>query len=118
MCNDMENNVDFQRLVSKLKRKLEEREIIITDSEIEDEIQFALLEYYNDRHFSPTSNQLYESIYEGIIIQLAISAIAKEGAEGEISHSEGGVGRSYDNGSNYPLSLTKKIIPLAKGVDV
>lgn len=118
MCNDMENNVGFQKLVSKLKRKLEARNISMNDSEIEDEIQFALLEYYNDRHFSPTNEQLYEPIYEGIIIQLAISSIAKEGAEGETSHSEGGVGRGYDNGSNYPLSLTKKIIPLVKGVDI
>ena len=66
----------------------------------------------------PTDDKPFEEIYAGIIIQLAISSISKYGAEGETSHSEGGVSRSYDNASNYPLSLTRKIIPLAKGVDI
>lgn len=117
MCNDLTTNVDFQKLIERLKKKLKNSDIVIDDSDIADEINFALLEYYNDRHFSPTGNQLYEPIYEGIIIQLAMSSISKRGAEGEKSHSEGGVARSYDNASNYPLSLTRKIIPLAQGVD-
>ena len=117
MCNDLKNNVDFQKLTTRLKRKIEAQGIEISEDDIEDEIQFALLEYYNDRHFSPKGNQLYEPIYEWIIIQLAISSISKMGAEGETSHSEGGVGRGYDNASNYPLSLTRKIIPLAQGVE-
>jgi len=113
---DFENNGKIQQLAEKLKDRLERREIIIEDEELEQELEFALLEYYNDRHFSPTDDEPYEKIYEGIIIQLAVSAIMKKGAEGEKSHSEGGVNRSYDSASDYPAGLTKKIIPLAKGV--
>lgn len=116
MEEDIKGNEKFQELVNKVNTRVENDEFSISNDEIEDETLFALLEYYNDRHFSPKDDMLYEPIYEGIIIKLAISAIAKRGAEGEKSHSEGGVNRSYDNASDYPLSLTRKIIPLAKGV--
>lgn len=113
---DFENNEKVQSLIDKLKTRIEAKGLSATEDDAEVEIQNALLEYYNDRHYTPTDDKPYEDIYEGIILQLAISAISKYGAEGESSHSEGGVSRSYDNASDYPLSLTRKIIPLAKGV--
>lgn len=116
MENDIVRTIEFQKLLEKVQTRIENQDIEIDEDELEDEVLFALLEYYNDRHFSPKNNEIYESIYEGVIVQLAISSIFKRGAEGENSHSEGGVGRGYDNASNYPLSLTRKIIPLAKGV--
>lgn len=116
MEEDIKEKEQFQELVAKVTKKFEKEEVSIDADEIEDETLFALLEYYNDRHFSPKNDELYEPIYEGIIVKLAVSALAKKGAEGENSHSEGGVGRGYDNASDYPLSLTRKIIPLAKGV--
>lgn len=115
---DFENNEKISNLVSRLISKLEAKGLSVNETDAVDEIQNALLEYYNDRHYTPTEEKPYEEIYSGIIIQLAISAISKYGAEGETSHSEGGVSRSYDNASDYPLSLTRKIIPLAKGVDI
>lgn len=114
----MENDEKIQKLVSKLKSRARARGFSITDDEAQDEIEMALLEYYNDRHFNPTNEEPYEEKYSGIITQLALSSIAKYGAEGERIHSEGGISRTYDNASNYPLKLTQKIIPLAKGVDV
>ena len=113
---DIVNTIEFQKLVEKVRARVESQDLEINEDDLKDEVLFALLEYYNDRHFSPENGEIYESIYEGVIIQLAISSIFKRGAEGEKSHSEGGVNRSYDNASNYPLSLTRKIIPLAKGV--
>lgn len=113
---DIVNTIEFQKLVEKVRARVENQDLEISEDELKDEVLFALLEYYNDRHFSPENGEIYESIYEGVIIQLAISSIFKRGAEGEKSHSEGGVNRGYDNASNYPLSLTRKIIPLAKGV--
>lgn len=113
---EIKENAHFQELVNKVTKKFENEETSIDSDEIEDETLFALLEYYNDRHFNPTNNELYEPIYEGIIVKLAVSALAKKGAEGEKTHNEGGVNRGYDNASDYPLSLTRKIIPLAKGV--
>lgn len=113
---DIVNTIEFQKLVEKVRARVENQDLEINEDDLKDEVLFALLEYYNDRHFSPENGEIYESIYEGVIIQLAISSIFKRGAEGEKSHSEGGVNRGYDNASNYPLSLTRKIIPLAKGV--
>jgi hypothetical protein len=115
---DFGNNEKVNNLVEKLKAKADSKGLCVSEDDAFDEIQNALLEYYNDRHYTPTEDKPYEDIYAGIIIQLAISAISKNGAEGETSHSEGGVSRSYDNASSYPLSLTRKIIPLAKGVDI
>lgn len=114
---DFENNEKINGLVTKLLAKAEEKGFEITTEDAADEIQAALLEYYNDRHFTPTEEKPFEDIYASLIVRLAISSIAKYGAEGETSHSEGGIGRAYDNASDYPLSLTRKIIPLAKGVD-
>lgn len=115
---NFQDNQKITALVDKLKEKAEIKGLTITDDDAEDEIQAALLEYYNDRHYTPTEDKPYEEIYSSLIVRLAISSIAKYGAEGESSHSEGGVNRSYDNASDYPLSLTRKIIPLAKGVDI
>lgn len=115
---NFQDNEKVQELVSKLTSRALAKGLSITNEDAQDEIENALLEYYNDRHYTPTENKPYEDIYAGIIIQLAISSISKSGAEGETSHKEGGITRTYDNASNYPLSLTRKIIPLAKGVDI
>lgn len=113
---DFSSNEKVQSLVQKLYNRFAETDLPITEAEAEEEIEFALLEYYNDRHFTPTNENPFEDIYAGIIIQLAVSAINKRGAEGETYHSEGGLIRNYDSASPYPLKLTQKIIPLAKGV--
>ena len=112
------NNEKIQSLISKLQIRAQARGFTVNQQEAQDEIEMALLEYYNDRHFNPTDEEPYEEKYSGIIIQLAISSIAKYGAEGERMHTEGGISRTYDSASNYPLKLTQKIIPLAKGVDM
>lgn len=118
---DFDNNVEVQKLVGKLRKRLEATDITsdeFTDETLKYEISNALLEYYNDRHFSPTNDMPFENIYAGVIVELAVSALMRYGVEGENYHSEGGVIRTYDNTSPYPLALTRKIIPLAKGVDM
>ena len=118
---DFDNNGKVLALVTKLKARLQAEDLGSQDYSDEIllmEIQNALLEYYNDRHFTPTNEKPFEEIYGGIIVELAVSALARYGVEGENYHSEGGVIRTYDNSSQYPLALTRKIIPLAKGVDL
>ena len=115
---DFSNNEKVQALVIKLYNRFANTDLAITMEEAQREIEFALLEYYNDRHFTPTDKIPFEDIYAGIIFQLAVSAINKFGAEGETYHSEGGLIRNYDSSSPYPLKLTQKIIPLAKGVEL
>ena len=111
-----ENNEKINLLKTKLISMAATRDITLSQDDAEIEITNALLEYYNDRHYTPTEEQPYEDIYAGIIVQLALSSVVKMGAEGEKYHSEGGVIRTYDSGDYYPTSLTTKIIPLAKGV--
>lgn len=118
---EFESNEKIQKLVTRLQTRLESEDLDLEDySEdiLQIEIENALLEYYNDRHFTPTNDRPFEDIYAGIIVELAVAAIARYGAEGENYHSEGGIIRTYDNTSPYPLALTRKIIPLAKGVDM
>lgn len=113
---DFERNEKVNILVNKLIERAKSRGFEINQTDAETEIENALLEYYNDRHFEPTEEEPFESKYEGIIIQLALCAVSKYGAEGEKYHSEGGVIRTYDSGDIYPTSITNKIIPLAKGL--
>lgn len=118
---DFDNNIQVQKLVQRLRARLNGADLTssdFSDEALKYEITNALLEYYNDRHFSPTDDKPFEPMYAGIIVELAVAALMRYGVEGENYHSEGGVIRTYDNGSQYPLSLTRKIIPLAKGVDM
>ena len=116
---DFDNNMKVQGLVTKLKTRLKGTNFDnFSDDIYKYEISNALLEYCNDRHFTPTEEKPFEDMYAGIIIELAVSALVRYGTEGENYHSEGGVIRTYDNTSPYPLALTRKIIPLAKGVDM
>ena len=118
---DFDENEKVQALVTKLRKRLEAEDLTqfdYSDEILQLEISNALLEYYNDRHFTPTNEKPFEEIYAGIIVELAVAALSRYGVEGENYHSEGGVIRTYDNSSQYPLALTRKIIPLAKGVDL
>ena len=118
---DFQNNQKLASLFTKLQTRLAGTDLdssTFTTSTLELELSNALLEYYNDRHFTPTDDTPYEDIYAGIIVELATCALMRYGVEGENYHSEGGIIRTYDNASQYPLSLTRKIIPLAKGVDM
>ncbi len=52
--------------------------------------------------------------YEEEQIEIAAYLISKRGAEGEVSHSEGGVSRTYESG-DIPLALRTRITPKAGG---
>lgn len=104
----------LNKLESRLMRKTKKIGFDVTDEDISDEILDAINFVNNRRGFIPTSSCLYEERYSSLIIDLALAAIAKYGAEGEISHSENGIGRSYENGGKYPYTLVMQIPPLAR----
>lgn len=85
-----------------------------TDDYLEFEIYQAIQEINRCRKFTPTEGNLYDKKYEYLIIPMCVSALAKVGAEGQLSHSENGVSRSYSSAGNYPKELTQQIIPLIK----
>ena len=78
------------------------------------EIDRAIGEINRCRRFTPDEKRLYDEKYEYLIIPMIVSAIAKIGAEGQISHSENGVLRNYGSSSDYPKELTSQIVPLLK----
>ena len=48
--------------------------------------------------------------YEAIQLEIAAYMLNKRGAEGQTSHSENGISRSYEN-ADVPLSMLKAIVP-------
>ena len=50
--------------------------------------------------------------YEGLQLEIAAYLIDKRGAEGEVTHTENGVTRQYENG-DIPPTLLRRIIPEA-----
>lgn len=105
---------NLTKLYQKASRKAKVIGFDVTDEIISDEIDDAIDFVNNRRDFQPTSNCLYDKKYSGIIVELALSAISKYGAEGETAHSENGISRSYENGSGYPKTLVMRIPPLAR----
>lgn len=52
-------------------------------------------------------------IYQNFQLEIAVYLVNKIGAEGQTSHNENGINRSYESAS-VPYSMLKHIIPLAK----
>lgn len=53
--------------------------------------------------------------YERIQLSIALELFSKMGAEGETSHNENGISRTYEAGDVSP-SLLKQIMPMCAGV--
>lgn len=103
------------RLLDNLKEVLAARNFKnYEDNYLEFEIYQAIQEINRCRKFTPTDKKLYDEKYEYLIIPMCVSALAKIGAEGQLSHSENGVSRSYSSAGSYPRELTQQIIPLIK----
>lgn len=85
-------------------------DIIVSKNEVER----AIAEINNCRRLKPTIDRPYDKKYESLIIPLCVSAYSKIGAEGEVSHSENGIVRTYSSGGDYPIDILNGIIPLIK----
>jgi hypothetical protein len=96
--------------------KLDKLRLMVGANESEDNL---LLIYLNDAE-SAILNRLYPmeeelnytlpARYESRVIEIAAYLYNKRGAEGETSHNENGISRSYENGS-IPESMLSDIIP-------
>lgn len=112
----IEKHVEIKNLASTLVRKATARGFVIDNDTAVDEIMDAISAINERRRFEPTEKELFESKYNSLALRMAICAISKYGAEGQVSHSENGISRTYDGGSTYPKALLQEIVPLAKGV--
>lgn len=96
--------------------KLDKLRLMVGANESEDNL---LLIYLTDAE-SAILNRLYPmeeelnytlpARYESRVIEIADYLYNKRGAEGETSHNENGISRSYENGS-IPESMLSDIIP-------
>ena len=99
---------DFEKQKARVKVKFPEAE----DAQIELELEMAADTINNIRGYTPTDEQPIEDKYLLLQVLLTVEALSKYGAEGEKSHSDNGVSRSYENGSPYSDTLLNRIIPL------
>lgn len=95
-------------------------ELISPDS-ADTELLFHLIEeaeeiVLNRRYpFGVPDGAMVETRYENTQIQIALELYSKMGAEGQTSHSENGISRSYEAADVSP-SLLKRIVPLCGSV--
>lgn len=110
----MDNNV-YDNLLPTLQSVLLARGFdTYDDVYLKYEIDRAIGEINRCRRFTPTTKNPYDTKYEYLIIPMIVAAIAKIGAEGQISHSENGVLRNYGSSNDYPKELLSQIVPLIK----
>lgn len=74
------------------------------DAMLTDHLQSAIEVVNERRNYTSTDEAIVEPQYKGIVVDLAIATYNKMGAEGQTSHSENGISRSYEAAS-YPTSL-------------
>ncbi len=104
-------------LVAELKPVLDYYEVDYpTDSDaiLEMEIKSTIGVINRCRRFEPTDSVLYDVKYEDKIIPLTIAAFMRNGAEGEVSHTENGIMRQYGDSGKYPKNMLTDIVPLTK----
>lgn len=110
-------NKQLQDLIERLKDVLVARNFNMTnmsENYLRTEILQAIGAINRCRRFTQTDSALYDSKYEYLIIPMCVSSIAKIGAEGQMTHSENGISRTYSSAGDYPKELLSQIIPLVK----
>ena len=103
----------MDELLAKLKTRLR------FDGDVDDDmltyhLNLAINTVNDRRSFIPTDEDLYESKYEYVIIEMAVCSYNKMGAEGQLGHDENGVNRTYE-ASLYPYSLLRLVVPKPRG---
>lgn len=84
------------------------------DTILEIELKSAIGVINRCRRFTPTNDMLYDIKYEDKILPLTIAGFMKNGAEGQVSHTENGIMRQYGNSGKYPKEMLEDIVPLTK----
>ncbi len=99
---------------------LERLKAQIGDDSVKEELLLTYLEdakgiVLNRRYpFGYPEGTEVEPKYETVQVKIALELFSKQGAEGEVSHSENGISRSYES-SFVSSSLLKSIVPKVGG---
>lgn len=103
------------------EQKIERLKVLISPDTASDELLSSILEQaegivLNRRYpFGPPEEASLTAFHEQIQIRIAVEMFAKMGAEGQLSHSENGISRTWEAGDISP-SLLRQIIPVCGSV--
>lgn len=103
------------------EEKISRLEVLISPDTASRELLLALVEMsegivLNKRYpFGPPESATVPTVYEHIQLQIAVELFSKRGAEGQTSHGENGISRTYESADISP-SLLKKIVPVCGSV--
>ncbi|BET21256.1 phage head-tail connector protein [Solobacterium moorei] len=64
-------------------------------------------------YLQDVSKKELPSFYDSLCVRLAVYMFNKQGAEGEISHTENGVSIKWENG-DLPESMMSEVIPMSE----
>lgn len=76
-------------------------------------LEIAKQKILNRLYLKRSGDEVLPAEYELLQCEIAAYLINKRGAEGETSHTENGISRSYESG-DVPESMLKSIIPFAE----
>ena len=103
------------------EEKIERLAVLISPDEADVELLTVLLGQsegivLNRRYpFGVPDEATVPAQYEHIQLQIAVELFSKMGAEGQTSHSENGISRSYEE-ADVSQSLLRKIVPICGSV--
>jgi hypothetical protein len=96
--------------LERLKSRITEKDV--SDTELEDILESAKAVILSRRFPFGEYPAEIEDRYKDLQIRIAVEMFNKQGAEGEISHSENGVSRTYSSAS-VSEELLREITPKA-----
>lgn len=84
---------------------------VFTDADIEAALDRASKIALNRLYpFGAPAGAELPAKYDGVVVDIAVYWLAKQGAEGEVTHAEGGISRTYEN-AYVPSNLLHEIVP-------
>jgi hypothetical protein len=93
--------------------QLEKLKIRLGNPDVDDELLYILLEDAQDIICDIRNSDKVEPKYLGTQIRIAVELFNKMGAEGEVSHDENGMKRTYERGG-ISASLLRQITPVIR----
>jgi hypothetical protein len=103
------------------EQKIEKLKVLISPDDASPDLLLYLLEQaegicLNRRYpFGPPEGATLSPLHEQIQLRVAVEIFSKMGAEGQLSHSENGVSRTWEAADISP-SLLKNIVPCVGSV--
>lgn len=104
-----------------ITEKLEKLEVLISPDTASEELLLILVDQaeaivLNKRYpYGVPEYATVPTAYEHIQLQIAVELFSKMGAEGQTSHGENGINRTYEAADVSP-SLLKRIVPICGSV--